>query len=81
MRNGRGPGAAEVKGLEEAIRYLEEQAEWIGDQAAWKAAGYPVGGGLVERAGAVVINARLQRRGVGGGARTRTRCSRCESRA
>jgi hypothetical protein len=53
----------EVPRLEETITYLEQQREWLGDYAAWQAAGVPVGSGLVERAVEVVINRRLKRRG------------------
>jgi hypothetical protein len=50
--------------LEEAIRYLETQRAWIGNYEQWQAQGYPVGSGLVERAVAVVINARMKKRGM-----------------
>jgi hypothetical protein len=57
-------GAEPARALEEAIAYLEHQRGWLGDYAAWRAAGYPVGSGLVERAVAVVINRRMKRRGM-----------------
>jgi hypothetical protein len=50
--------------LEEAIRYLQTQGDWIGNYSQWQAQGYPVGSGLVERAVAVVINARMKKRGM-----------------
>lgn len=50
--------------LEEAIRYLETQRAWLGNYQQWQAQGYPVGSGLVERAVAVVINARMKKRGM-----------------
>jgi hypothetical protein len=61
----RPPGPAEpVAALEEAITYLDGQRGWLGDYAAWRDAGLPVGSGLVERAVAVVINRRLKRQGM-----------------
>jgi hypothetical protein len=50
--------------LEEAITYVDNQREWIGDYQQWQEAGYPVGSGLVERGVAVVINPRMKRRGM-----------------
>lgn len=50
--------------LEEAIRYLETQQDWLGNYAHWQEQGYPVGSGLVERAVALVINVRLKKRGM-----------------
>jgi hypothetical protein len=50
--------------LEEAIRYLETQKDWLGDYEQWQADGYPVGSGLVERAVTVVINMRMKKRGM-----------------
>lgn len=50
--------------LEETLRYLEGQRRWLGDYAAWQAAGYPIGSGCIERAVAVVINWRLKKRGM-----------------
>lgn len=50
--------------LEEAIRYLETQKDWMGNYQQWQAAGYPVGSGLVERAVAIVINMRMKKRGM-----------------
>ncbi len=50
--------------LEEALRYLETQAEWMGNYACWQEQGYPVGSGLVERAVALVINVRMKKRGM-----------------
>ena len=59
------PVAGEVPPpLEEAIRYLETQADWIGNYQRWQEQGYPVGSGLVERAVALVINARMKKRGM-----------------
>lgn len=50
--------------LEEAIRYLETQQDWLGNYARWQEQGYPVGSGLVERAVALVINIRMKKRGM-----------------
>jgi hypothetical protein len=50
--------------FENAIQYLETQRDWMGDYHAWEEQGYPVGSGLVERAVAVVINARMKKRGM-----------------
>lgn len=50
--------------LEEAITYLQTQRDWLGDYAAWQAAGFPIGSGMIERAVAVVINWRLKDRGM-----------------
>jgi hypothetical protein len=50
-----------IKALEEAIIYLHNQREWIGNYEQWRDAGYPVGSGLVERAVALVINRRMKR--------------------
>jgi len=50
--------------LEEAIRYLETQQDWLGNYQQWQQQGYPVGSGLVERAVALVINARMKKRGM-----------------
>lgn len=48
--------------LEEAIRYLETQKDWMSNYQQWQAYGYPVGSGLVERAVAVVVNIRMKKR-------------------
>jgi len=59
------PTSAEVSAaLEEALRYLENQADWLGNYQAWQEQGYPVGSGLVDRAVAVVINVRMKKRGM-----------------
>ena len=59
------PSSGEVPpALEEAIRYLETQAEWMGNYQRWQEQGYPVGSGLVERAVAIVINVRMKKRGM-----------------
>lgn len=50
--------------LEEAIRYLQSQRDWMGNYERWQEQGYPVGSGLVERAVAVVINVRMKKRGM-----------------
>ncbi len=50
--------------MEEAIRYLETQRDWLGTYAAWQEQGYPVGSSLVERAVALVINVRMKKRGM-----------------
>lgn len=56
--------AEPIPALETAIRYLEEQQDWLGDYQAWRDAAYPIGSGLVERAIELVINRRLRRRGM-----------------
>jgi hypothetical protein len=58
------PGADPIARLEEAITYLTTQRAWLGNYAAWQAAGYPVGSGLIERAVALVINRRMKRQGM-----------------
>lgn len=50
--------------LEATLRYLEGQRAWLGDYAAWRQQGYPVGSGLIERAVAIVINWRMKGRGM-----------------
>ena len=50
--------------LEDAIRYLETQQNWLGNYERWREQGDPVGSGLVERAVAVVINMRMKKRGL-----------------
>ena len=56
-------GAA-VAPLEETLSYLDTQRDWIGDYAAWRDAGEPIGSGMVERAVALVINRRMKRQGM-----------------
>ena len=56
--------AEPVMALEEALTYLHGQRAWLGDYAAWQAAGYPVGSGMVEREVALVINRRMKRQGM-----------------
>ena len=56
--------AEALKPVQEAIRYLENQRPWIGSYERWKAQGYPVGSGLIERAVALVINRRMKKRGM-----------------
>ena len=53
-----------LKPLQEAIRYVENQRPWIGSYEQWKAQGYPVGSGMIERAVAIVINRRMKKRGM-----------------
>jgi hypothetical protein len=57
-------GAERVQALEEAIQYLSNQRDWLGDYEAWRREGYPVGSGLVERQVELAINRRLKRRGM-----------------
>jgi hypothetical protein len=57
-------GAETVAKLEEAIGYLQEQRDWLGDYAAWRDEGYAVGSGLVERAVDLTINRRMKKRGM-----------------
>jgi len=61
-----GPDCEPIEALEEALTYLENQRDWIGNYQQWQDAGYPVGSGLVERGVAVVINPRMKRRGMRG---------------
>lgn len=56
--------AEALKPLKEAISYLEHQRPWIGSYELWKAQGYPVGSGMIERAVALVINRRMKKRGM-----------------
>jgi len=60
----RPPGGEPVEALEEALLYLANQRGWIGDYAAWRAAGYPVGSGAVEREVELVINRRMKGQGM-----------------
>lgn len=57
-------GHEPIDKLEEAITYVDNQRDWIGNYQQWQEAGYPVGSGLVERGVAVVINPRMKRRGM-----------------
>lgn len=50
--------------LEDALRYLASQRDWLGDYGAWRDADYPVGSGMIERAVALVINWRMKNRGM-----------------
>jgi hypothetical protein len=50
--------------LEDTLRSLEGQRRWLGASAAWPAAGWPIGRGCIERAGAVVIHWRMNKRGM-----------------
>jgi hypothetical protein len=50
--------------LEDAIRFLETQQDWLGNYEHWQEQGYPVGSGLVERAVALVINVRMKKHGM-----------------
>lgn len=61
-----GPACEPIEALEEALTYLENQRDWIGNYQQWQDTGYPEGLGLVERGVAVVINPRLKRRGMRG---------------
>jgi len=56
--------AEALRPLKEAISYLEHQHPWIGSYERWKAQGYPVGSGMIERAVALVINRRMKKRGM-----------------
>jgi hypothetical protein len=56
--------AEPVAVLEDTLRYLEGQRRWLGNYAAWREAGYPIGSGCIERAVAVVINWRMKKRGM-----------------
>jgi hypothetical protein len=58
------PAGELLEALEDAIRYLDTQQDWLGDYDSWRAAGYPIGSGLVERAVAILINVRMKRRGM-----------------
>ncbi len=54
----------EIEPLDAAIKYLNNQREWLGDYEQWKQEGYRVGRGLVERQIELVINRRLKKRGM-----------------
>jgi hypothetical protein len=56
--------AEALTSVREAIGYLEHQRPWIGSYERWKAQGYPVGSGMIERAVALVINRRMKKRGM-----------------
>ena len=56
--------AETLKPIQEAMRYLEHQRPWMGSYERWKAQGYPVGSGMIERAVAIVINRRIKKRGM-----------------
>jgi hypothetical protein len=56
--------AEALKALKQAITYLENQRDWIGSYEQWRAQGYPVGSGMIERAVALVINRRMKKRGM-----------------
>jgi hypothetical protein len=64
LRSFRPQGGDMLPPLEDAIRYLDTQKDWLGNYAQWREQGYPVGSGLVERAVAIVINARMKKRGM-----------------
>ena len=53
-----------AKALKQALTYLHEQRDWIGDYEQWKEQGYPIGSGIIERAVAIVINRRMKKRGM-----------------
>ena len=57
-------GTEEATALENAIKYIHNQRDWIGDYERQREAGYPIGSGLVERQVELVINRRLKRRGM-----------------
>ena len=50
--------------IEEVMKYVQGQREWIGDYGAWEAEGYPIGSGAVEREVEVVINRRMKKQGM-----------------
>lgn len=58
------PGAEPAASFAETLGSLDGQRDWIGDYGAWRAAGEPIGSGLIERAVALVINRRMNRRGM-----------------
>jgi hypothetical protein len=57
--SGDGPAA-----FEDAVRSLQTRRDWIGTDHAWRAQGSAVGSGLVERAVAMLIHARVKKRGM-----------------
>jgi len=61
---GTGLPAEPLETINKAITYLEHQRPWIGSYERWKAQGYPVGSGMIERAVAIVINRRMKKRGM-----------------
>jgi hypothetical protein len=58
------PDAAPIPAVVQTRTYLHEQRDWIGDYAAWRDAGEPIGSGMVEREVALVINRRMKRQGM-----------------
>lgn len=58
------PDAPPLAALDDALTYLATQRGWIGNYDAWRAAGEPVGSGLVEREVTLVINRRMKRQGM-----------------
>jgi hypothetical protein len=57
-------GTEPAAAFAETLGYLDGQRGWIGNYGAWRAAGEPIGSGLIERAVALVINWRMKRRGM-----------------
>jgi hypothetical protein len=53
---------ASTKKLEEFVRYVRNNAPWIGCYEELKAAGYPVGSGAIEKGVDLVINRRFKGR-------------------
>jgi transposase-like protein len=56
--------AEPLETVKKAITYLENQRSWIGSYEQWRAQGYPVGSGMIERAVSLVINRRMKKRGM-----------------
>ena len=50
--------------IDDLLRYLRTQREWIGNYAHWQGQGYPIGSGLVERAVSLIINRRMKKQGM-----------------
>lgn len=63
-RLGTGLPAETQEIIKKAITYLENQRCWVGSYEQWRAAGYPIGSGMIERAVALVINRRMKKRGM-----------------
>ncbi|GHO81770.1 hypothetical protein KSD_95410 [Ktedonobacter sp. SOSP1-85] len=55
--------AEALKALKQVITYLENQRDWIGSYEQWRAQGYPIGSGMIERTVAL-INRRMKKRGM-----------------
>lgn len=60
----KGLPAETIEVINKTITYLQNQRPWIGSYEQWRAAGYPVGSGMIERAVSLVINRRMKKCGM-----------------